>query len=87
MIGTTEALLMQFGIDGPDFSRGVNGNSVPGQPGLNDLIVPWKNIGGPPDYLALFSSTSPDFLPTRQARAAHADRDYCRCHGQKTTEP
>jgi putative aldouronate transport system substrate-binding protein len=61
-VGTSEALLMQYGIEGPDFTRDPSGNPVPTQQGLNDLIVPWKNIGGPPDYL--FSSTSPDFVPT-----------------------
>jgi putative aldouronate transport system substrate-binding protein len=69
-VGTTEALLMQYGIEGPDFTRDANGNPVPTQQGLNDLIVPWKNIGGPPDYL--FSSNSADFVPyTYQAQKEH----------------
>ncbi len=69
-VGTTEALLMQYGIEGPDFTRDGNANPVPTQQGLNDLIVPWKNIGGPPDYL--FSSNSSDFVPyTYQAQKEH----------------
>jgi putative aldouronate transport system substrate-binding protein len=61
---------MQYGIEGPDFTRGTNGNPVPTQQGLNDLVVPWKNIGGPPDYL--FSSSSPDFVPsTYQTQKEH----------------
>ena len=48
-IGTTEALLLQYGIEGPDFTRDANGNPVPTQQGLVDTIVPWKNISGPPD--------------------------------------
>jgi putative aldouronate transport system substrate-binding protein len=69
-VGTSEALLMQYGIEGPDFTRDASGNPVPTQQGLNDLIVPWKNIGGPPDYL--FSSNSPDFVSyTYQAQKQH----------------
>jgi putative aldouronate transport system substrate-binding protein len=69
-VGTTEALLMQYGVEGQDFTRDPNGNPVPTQQGLTDTIVPWKNIGGPPDYL--FSSNSPDFVPyTYQAQKEH----------------
>jgi putative aldouronate transport system substrate-binding protein len=69
-VGTTEALLMQYGVEGADFTRDANGNPVPTQQGLTDTIVPWKNIGGPPDYL--FSSSSADFVPvTYQAQKEH----------------
>jgi putative aldouronate transport system substrate-binding protein len=69
-VGTTEALLMQYGVEGADFTRDGNGNPVPTQQGLNDTIVPWKNIGGPPDYL--FSSNSAEFVPyTYQAQKEH----------------
>jgi putative aldouronate transport system substrate-binding protein len=60
-VGTTEALLMQFGVEGPDFTRDANGNPVLTQQGQIDTVVPWKNIGGPPDFL--FSSTSSEFVP------------------------
>jgi putative aldouronate transport system substrate-binding protein len=60
-VGTSEALLMQYGIEGPDFTRDANGNPVPTQQGLADTVVPWKNIGGPPDFL--FSATSAEFVP------------------------
>jgi len=69
-IGTTEALLMQYGIEGPDFTRDGNGNPAPTQQGLSDTIVPWKNIGGPPDFL--FSSSSTEYVPvTYQAQQEH----------------
>jgi putative aldouronate transport system substrate-binding protein len=69
-IGTTEALLLQYGVEGPDFTRDANGNPVPTQQGLADTIVPWKNISGPPDYL--FSATSPEYMPvTYQAQKEH----------------
>jgi putative aldouronate transport system substrate-binding protein len=69
-VGTTEALLMQYGVEGADYTRDANGNPAPTQQGLNDTIVPWKNIGGPPDYL--FSSSSADFVPiTYQAQKEH----------------
>ncbi|GAC1313093.1 MAG: extracellular solute-binding protein [Chloroflexota bacterium] len=60
-VGTTEALLLQYGIEGPDFTRDANGNPVPTQQGLSDLVVPWKNIAGPPDYL--FSASSAEYVP------------------------
>ena len=69
-VGTSEALLMQYGVEGKDFSRDDSGNPVLTQQGLTDTIVPWKNIGGPPDYL--FSSTSAEFVPyTYQAQKEH----------------
>jgi len=69
-VGTNEALLMQYGVEGVDFTRDANGNPQPTQQGLTDTIVPWKNIGGPPDYL--FSSSSPEFVPvTYQAQKEH----------------
>ena len=61
---------MQYGVEGADFTRDGNGNPVATQQGLTDTIVPWKNIGGPPDYL--FSSTSAEFVPyTYQAQKEH----------------
>jgi putative aldouronate transport system substrate-binding protein len=69
-VGTTEALLLQYGVEGPDFTRDANGNPVQTQQGLTDTIVPWKNIGGPPDYL--FSTTSAEYVPvTYQAQKEH----------------
>jgi hypothetical protein len=60
-IGTTEALLMQYGVEGTDFARDANGNLVLTQQGQSDTVVPWKNIGGPPEFL--FSSISAEFVP------------------------
>jgi putative aldouronate transport system substrate-binding protein len=69
-MGTTEALLMQYGIEGADFTRDGNGNPVLTEQGKSDTVVPWKNIGGPPEYL--FSSTSSEFVPyTYQAQKEH----------------
>jgi putative aldouronate transport system substrate-binding protein len=69
-VGTSEALLTQYGVEGTDFTRDANRNPVPTQQGLNDTIVPWKNIGGPPDFL--FSSNSAEFVPyTYQAQKEH----------------
>jgi putative aldouronate transport system substrate-binding protein len=69
-VGTTEALLLQYGVEGQDFTRDANGNPVPTPQGLTDTIVPWKNIGGPPDYL--FSATAAEYVPvTYQAQKEH----------------
>jgi putative aldouronate transport system substrate-binding protein len=69
-VGTTEALLLQYGVEGPDFTRDTNGNPVPTPQGLVDTVVPWKNISGPPDYL--FSATSAEYVPvTYQAQKEH----------------
>jgi putative aldouronate transport system substrate-binding protein len=69
-VGTSEALLLQYGVDGPDFARDANGNPVQTPQGLTDTIVPWKNVGGPPDYL--FSATSSEYVPvTYQAQKEH----------------
>ncbi len=69
-VGTTEALLLQYGVEGPDFTRDANGNPVPTPQGLTDTIVPWKNMGGPPDYL--FSASSAEYVPIAyQAQKEH----------------
>jgi putative aldouronate transport system substrate-binding protein len=69
-VGTKEALLLQYGVEGPDFTRDGNGNPVPTTQGLADTVVPWKNIGGPPDYL--FSATSQEYVPlTYQTQKEH----------------
>lgn len=69
-VGTTEALLLQYGVDGPDFTRDENGNPVQTPQGLTDTVVPWKNISGPPDYL--FSANSADYVPVAyQAQKEH----------------
>jgi putative aldouronate transport system substrate-binding protein len=69
-VGTTEALLQQYGVEGPDFTRDANGSPVPTPQGLTDTIVPWKNISGPPDYL--FSASSAEYVPVAyQAQKEH----------------
>src|SRR5215471_3626681 len=64
-VGTSEALLQQYGIEGPDFTRDANGNPSPTPQGLVDLVVPWKNIAGPPDYL--FSASSTEYVSVTYA--------------------
>jgi putative aldouronate transport system substrate-binding protein len=69
-MGTSEALLLQYGVEGPDFTRDANGNPVQTQQGLVDTVVPWKNISGPPDYL--FSANSAEYVPlTYQTQKEH----------------
>ena len=69
-VGTSEALLLQYGVEGADFTRDANGNPVQTQQGLSDTVVPWKNISGPPDYL--FSANSTEYVPiTYQAQKEH----------------
>jgi putative aldouronate transport system substrate-binding protein len=69
-VGTTEALLLQYGVEGADFTRDANGNPVPTPQGLTDTIVPWKNISAPPDFL--FSANSAEYVPvTYQAQKEH----------------
>jgi putative aldouronate transport system substrate-binding protein len=59
-MGTTEQLLVQYGVEGTDFSRDPNGNPVPTDRAAQDLAVPWKYIGAPPDFL--YSATSADYV-------------------------
>jgi putative aldouronate transport system substrate-binding protein len=59
-VGTTEQLLLQYGVEGADFTRDGNGNPVPTPQSLQDLAVPWKYISAPPDFL--YSATSADYV-------------------------
>jgi putative aldouronate transport system substrate-binding protein len=59
-MGTTEQLLLQYGVEGAEFTRDGNGNPVPSQQATQDLAIPWKYIGAPPDFL--FSATSADYV-------------------------
>ncbi len=59
-MGTSEQLLLQYGVEGADFTRDGNGNPVPADRAAMDLAVPWKYIGAPPDFL--FSATSSDYV-------------------------
>jgi putative aldouronate transport system substrate-binding protein len=64
-VGTSEALLLQYGVEGPDFTRDANGNPSPTPQGLVDTVVPWKNVSGPPDFL--FSASSDQYVPVTYA--------------------
>jgi putative aldouronate transport system substrate-binding protein len=59
-MGTTEQLLLQYGVEGADFTRDANGNPVPTPQSLQDLAVPWKYVSAPPDFL--YSATSADYV-------------------------
>jgi putative aldouronate transport system substrate-binding protein len=64
-IGTEEQLLLQYGVQGTDFDFGANGNPVPTERAAQDMLVPWKYLTSPPDFL--FSATSPDYVPVAHA--------------------
>jgi putative aldouronate transport system substrate-binding protein len=69
-MGSSEQLLLQYGIEGAEFSRDANGNPVPIQQAVQDMAVPWKNVGSPPDFL--YSGTSPDYVPVaHQTQTEH----------------
>jgi putative aldouronate transport system substrate-binding protein len=59
-MGTTEQLLLQYGVEGHEFTRDGDGNPVPTQQAPADLAMPWKYVGAPPDFL--FSATSADYV-------------------------
>jgi putative aldouronate transport system substrate-binding protein len=64
--GSTEHLLLNYGVEGTDFHRDGNGNPTLTSRGEAELGVPWKYIAGPPQ--ALFSAEAPGYVD-----AAHAD--------------
>ncbi len=59
-MGTTEQLLLQYGVEGAEFTRDPDGNPVPTQQAPQDLAIPWKYVGAPPDFL--YSATSADYV-------------------------
>ncbi|HEX8969432.1 MAG TPA: extracellular solute-binding protein [Chloroflexota bacterium] len=59
-MGTTEQLLLQYGVEGAEFTRDASGNPVPTPQAAQDMAVPWKYVGAPPDFL--FSATSADYV-------------------------
>jgi putative aldouronate transport system substrate-binding protein len=59
-MGTTEQLLIQYGVEGAEFTRDSSGNPLPTQQAAQDLAVPWKYLSAPPDFL--YSATSADYV-------------------------
>jgi putative aldouronate transport system substrate-binding protein len=59
-MGTTEQLLVQYGVDGAEFKRDADGNPVPTPQAAQDMLVPWKYVSAPPDFL--YSPTSGDYV-------------------------
>jgi putative aldouronate transport system substrate-binding protein len=69
-MGTTEQLLLQYGVDGAEFKRDADGNPVPTQRFAPDMAVPWKYVSAPPDFL--YSPTSGDYVTVaHQAQIDH----------------
>jgi putative aldouronate transport system substrate-binding protein len=69
-IGTTEQLLLQYGVEGVEFTRDQSGNPQPTDRATQDLAVPWKYVGAPPDFL--FDATSADYAPVaHQTQTEH----------------
>jgi putative aldouronate transport system substrate-binding protein len=58
-MGTTEQLLLSYGVEGAEFTRDANNNPIPTDRATQDLAVPWKYVGAPPDYL--YEATSADY--------------------------
>ncbi|MEV0288816.1 MULTISPECIES: hypothetical protein [unclassified Kribbella] len=64
--GSTENLLLTYGVEGVDFTRDATGNPKQTAKGEAELTVPWKYIAGPPQ--ALFNASDPTYVDK-----AHAD--------------
>jgi putative aldouronate transport system substrate-binding protein len=57
--GTQENLLLNYGVEGVDFTLDAKGNPVLTQTGTQDLAVPWKYVVSGPD--TLYDSQYADF--------------------------
>jgi putative aldouronate transport system substrate-binding protein len=69
-MGTTEQLLLQYGVDGAEFKRDADGNPVPTPQAAQDMLIPWKYVSAPPDFL--YSPTSGDYVSVaHQAQIDH----------------
>ena len=69
-MGTTEQLLLQYGVEGVEFTRDAGGNPVPTERAAQDLAMPWKYISAPPDFL--YSATSAEYVPiAHQTQTEH----------------
>ena len=71
-MGTTEQLLVQYGVEGAEFTRDGNGNPVPTQQAVQDLAVPWKYR-----QRAARLSVQRHVRGLRQRRPPDADRALC----------
>ena len=49
--GTTEALLLKYGVQDIDFKYDDKNNPVPTSKGIEDLYVPWRSVAAMPDVL------------------------------------
>ncbi|MGH2518860.1 MAG: hypothetical protein ACRDF8_03570, partial [Chloroflexota bacterium] len=49
--GSNEGLLMDYGVEGPDFAWNGKGNPIPTRAGIADTYVPWKYVSQHPQPL------------------------------------
>ena len=49
--GSQEGLLLDYGVEGPEFAYDDKGNPVPTQKGITDAYVPWKYVSQHPQPL------------------------------------
>jgi putative aldouronate transport system substrate-binding protein len=69
-MGSTEQLLLQYGVEGAEFKRDADGNPVPTPQAAQDMLIPWKYVSAPPDFL--YSPTSGDYVSVaHQAQIDH----------------
>jgi putative aldouronate transport system substrate-binding protein len=58
--GSTENLLLSYGVEGVDFTRDAQGNPELTSKGEAELTVPWKYITAPPQ--ALYNAQYPTYV-------------------------
>ena len=49
--GSEEELLLDYGVEGPDFAWDVKGNPVPTKKGSQDITAPWRYLTAHPEVL------------------------------------
>jgi putative aldouronate transport system substrate-binding protein len=63
--GSQESLLLEYGVEGTDFTFDANGTPVLTDQGKNDVLVPWNAIGERP--AVLYKPNAPEFAQVAQA--------------------
>lgn len=56
--GTSEYLLLNYGVEGVDYHVGAGGNPIPTQQGEADITIPWGYLGAGPEVR--YNATTPD---------------------------
>ena len=62
--GSQESLLLEYGVQGTDFTFDANGTPVLTDQGKNDVLVPWNAIGERPPVL--YKPNAPEFAQVAQ---------------------